>query len=42
MVQVGEVCVVAGRELKAFVSAEKGDSGLVLVVRVLSPRSGVV
>lgn len=42
VVQVGAVCVVAGKELKAFVSAEKGDSGLVLVVRVFSPRSGVV
>lgn len=42
MVQVGDICVVAGRELKALVSAEKDDSGFVFVVRVFSPRSGVV
>lgn len=42
IVQVGGVCVVAGKELKALVSAEKDVSGLVLVVRVFSPRSGVV
>lgn len=42
VVHEDDACVVVGRELKALVSTQKDESGLVLAVRKISPSRGVV